>query len=52
VGFEYKLDKQMSIGMAYLFDDKESRTVGNAGVVGTFTDAAAHLVTASLKYKF
>jgi len=51
VGFEYKLDKQMSIGMAYLFDDKESRTV-NASVNGTFTDSAAHLVTASLKYKF
>ncbi len=52
VGFEYKLDKQMSIGMAYLFDDKESRTVSNASVNGTFTDSAAHLVTASLKYKF
>lgn len=53
VGFEYKLDKQMSFGMAYLFDDKESRTVVNNGTVnGTFTDAAAHLVTASLKYKF
>ena len=52
VGFEYKLDKQMSIGMAYLFDDKESRTVNNTGAVGQFTDSAAHLVTASLKYKF
>ncbi len=54
VGFEYKLDKQMSIGMAYLYDDKESRKVVNAsaGVNGTFTDSAAHLVTASLKYKF
>jgi len=52
VGFEYKLDKQMSIGMAYLYDDKESRAVSNAGVVGEFTDSAAHLVTASFKYKF
>lgn len=52
VGFEYKLDKQMSIGMAYLYDDKESRTVNNAGASGKFTDSAAHLVTASLKYKF
>ena len=52
VGFEYKLDKQMSFGMAYLFDDKESRTVSNTTVNGTFTDSAAHLVTASLKYKF
>ena len=52
VGFEYKLDKQMSIGMAYLYDDKETRTVSNGTVNGTFTDAAAHLVTASFKYKF
>lgn len=58
VGFEYKLDKQMSIGLAYLYDVKESRrvntrTISNpAGVNGEFTNAAAHLVTASLKYKF
>lgn len=52
VGFEYKLNKQMSMGMAYLYDDKETRTVSNAGVVGTFTDSAAHLITASFKYKF
>jgi len=52
VGFEYKLDKQMSIGMAYLFDDKEERTIANASGFGTFTDSAAHLVTASFKYKF
>ena len=58
VGFEYKLNKQMSFGMAYLYDDKESRTVmnntGGTSVApsGTFTDSAAHLLTASLKYKF
>ena len=60
VGFEYKLNKQMSFGMAYLYDDKESRTIDNrvneadprTGIHGTFTDSAAHLVTASLKYKF
>ncbi len=60
VGFEYKLDKQMSFGLAYLYDDKESRTIDNrvneadprTGIHGTFTDSAAHLVTASLKYKF
>lgn len=58
VGFEYKLNKQMSFGMAYLYDDKENRTVmnnkGGTSVApsGTFTDSAAHLVTASFKYKF
>ena len=58
LGFEYKLDKQMSFGLSYLYDDKESRTVANrtsptlTAPNGTFTDAAAHLVTASFKYKF
>ncbi len=58
VGFEYKLNKQMAIGLAYLYDDKESRTVTNRSAsnttapYGEFTDSAAHLVTASFKYKF
>ena len=54
VGFEYKINEKTKVGLAYLYDDKESRKVVNAsaGVNGTFTDSAAHLVTASLKYKF
>lgn len=54
VGFEYKISDKMKMGLAYLYDDKESRKVVNAaaGVNGEFTDSAAHLVTASLKYKF
>ncbi len=53
VGFEYKLNKQMSIGMAYLYDEKEKRAVNNTvGVNGEFSDSSAHLLTASLKYKF
>ena len=58
IGFEYKLNKQMAVGLAYLYDDKESRTVTNRSATnttapyGTFTDSAAHLVTASFKYKF
>lgn len=53
VGFEYKLSQNMKMGLAYLYDDKEKRVATNAaGVNGTFTDSAAHLVTASLKYKF
>jgi len=54
VGFEYKIDEQMKIGLAYLYDDKESRTVfGGVGHPnGEFTDASAHLLTVSLKYKF
>jgi len=58
VGFEYKLDKQMSIGLAYLYDDKDSRSATNRTATnttapyGTFEDASAHLITASFKYKF
>lgn len=52
VGFEYQLDKKMSMGVAYLYDDKETRVVNNGTVNGVFTDSSAHLVTASLKYKF
>lgn len=59
VGFEYKLSQNLKVGLAYLYDDKEDRTVSNynastnpTGASGTFTDSSAHLVTASLKYKF
>lgn len=58
VGFEYKVNDKTKIGLAYLYDQKESRTVMNRSVVnqtapnGTFEDASAHLVTMSLKYKF
>ncbi|MDD4505269.1 MAG: porin [Sulfurospirillaceae bacterium] len=58
VGFEYKISQNMKMGLAYLYDDKDSRTVTNrsgtntTAPYGTFTDASAHLVTASLKYKF
>ena len=50
----YKLNDSMKIGLAYLYDQKESRTVSSAttGISGKFEDASAHLVTASFKYKF
>ncbi|WP_263832312.1 OmpP1/FadL family transporter [Sulfurospirillum oryzae] len=58
VGFEYKLSQNLKVGLAYLYDIKEDRTVTNrsgsnpAAPYGTFTDSSAHLVTASFKYKF
>lgn len=58
VGFEYKLTQKLKMGLAYLYDVKEDRTITNRTLTnptapyGTFTDSAAHLVTASLKYKF
>jgi long-chain fatty acid transport protein len=53
-GFEYKINDTTKVGLAYLYDEKESRSVlGGAGKPnGTFTDTSAHLVTMSLKYKF
>ncbi|MCR1811233.1 OmpP1/FadL family transporter [Sulfurospirillum sp. hDNRA2] len=52
IGFEYKVNEKTSVGLAYLYDDKEERTVSNGTVNGTFTDSSAHLLTASFKYKF
>ncbi len=59
-GIEYKVNNDMKIGLAYLYDQKESRTINNrrnqadinTGVNGKYEDAAAHLLTLSLKYKF
>lgn len=52
LGFEYKVNKQTSVGLAYLYDSKKTRTITNSHVKGTFKDASAHLVTASIKYRF
>jgi len=52
VGFEYKVTQNLKMGLAYLYDDKEDRTVSNGTANGTFTDSSAHLLTASFKYKF
>ena len=53
IGFDYKINEKTNIGLAYLYDDKEDRTVTQTGGVnGKFTDSAAHLLTASFKYKF
>jgi len=57
VGLRYAISEDMEIGIAYLYDDKESRTVLNRTVAepgninGTFDDASAHLVTVGFSYK-
>ena len=52
-GLRYQPTDNLTLGAAYLFDDKESRTVTNAGGInGTFDNSAAHLVTAGLQYRF
>jgi long-chain fatty acid transport protein len=56
IGFEYKVTQNLKMGLAYLYDDKEDRTItsraNSTAPYGTFSDSAAHLVTASFKYKF
>lgn len=51
VGLRYKVNQDMELGVAYLYDDKESRDVNNASIDGSFEAAAAHLVTFGLTYK-
>jgi len=52
IGGRYKVNEQMELGLAFLYDYKESRTVTNGQVMGEFTDAAAILVTGGISYKF
>ncbi len=51
VGFRYRINEDLDVGMAYLYDDKESRDVVNEYLNGVFDDAGAHLVTVGLSYK-
>ncbi|MDR1975488.1 MAG: OmpP1/FadL family transporter [Campylobacteraceae bacterium] len=55
-GLEYKLSEAASLGAAYIFSDKEARSVKNseglAGLDGKFSDGGAHLVNLSLRYRF
>ncbi len=55
-GGRYRVSEAMEIGMAYLFDYKESRKVVNgsatSGINGEFTNSAAHMLTVGLSYDF
>ncbi len=52
IGARYRVNAQMEIGAGYLYDYKKSRSVANGVLDGTFTDAAAHLLTMGLSYSF
>ncbi len=57
VGLEYKYSNNLTLGISYLYDDKETRTITASdaninGIVGTFKDTRAHLLTAGFKYRF
>lgn len=51
LGIRYKINENMEMGVAYLYDDKESRTVDNGVVSGRIEDASAHLLTFGFSYK-
>lgn len=55
-GMRYRVSEQMEVGMAYLYDYKESRTVVNGspstGINGQFTGSSAHLLSLGLSYNF
>jgi len=53
LGVRWQACERMSVGGAYLFSDKDSRSVVNGnGVNGTFDDGGAHLMTVGMQYKF
>ncbi|KJR97553.1 MAG: aromatic hydrocarbon degradation membrane protein [Desulfobulbaceae bacterium BRH_c16a] len=55
IGAQYKMADNMDIGIAMLYDYKESRTVEvnpTDRVYGEFTNASALLVTVGLNYRF
>lgn len=55
IGAQYKLNEKMDIGVAFLYDYKETRKVEvtpTGSVYGEFTDASAILVSCGLNYRF
>ena len=52
IGGRYKIDENLEVGLAFLYDYKESRKVTNGTIMGEFTDAAAILLTGGISYKF
>jgi long-subunit fatty acid transport protein len=52
---QYKMSENMDLGIAALYDYKESRTVKvlpTDVVYGEFTNASALLITVGLNYRF
>jgi long-chain fatty acid transport protein len=54
LGAQYKVNEQLDLGIAALYDYKESRkeTSDNGQVDGKFTNASALLVSVGMNYKF
>ncbi len=54
-GARYRWNDRLELGIAYLYNDKESRTVpagSNATIDGTFSDGGARLLTLAARYTF
>ncbi len=54
LGFNYKINEKLSVGGAYLYDDKEDISIkqGKDKINGEFSDNAAHLLTVGVKYTY
>jgi long-chain fatty acid transport protein len=51
-GVKYNHNEKLSYGVAYLYSDKEDRSVTNETVDGKFSGASSHLLNFSLIYLF
>ena len=51
-GFTYQYSDQIMVGASLLYDKKDSRSVTNDVVNGTFKDASATLVTFGMSYSY
>jgi long-chain fatty acid transport protein len=52
LGAQYKVNEQMDLGIAALYDYKESRKVENEDIDGKFTNASALLISVGMNYRF
>lgn len=52
LGYEYKLSEDTSYSLGYLYNQKEAIKVSNDTLVGTVSDATAHILSFSYKMKF
>lgn len=56
LGVRYRVSEAMELGMGYLYDYKQSRTVVNGspatGINGEFTESSAHMLSLALSYDF
>ena len=51
VGVRYLANEHLELGIGYLYDDKDDRSVTNKVLNGEFSDAGAHVVAIGLSYK-